>query len=231
LTPLAALAADLSPAHLQDEIVNSDAQFDLTVKQISDLQSQANLAAANERMIMLLRSQGARQMQLSLSANGNAMEEIAAALANSARSQGDVNARNSLGIAQIQANVMLTKANDSLANALAQGRMDEITNARAQSNFTRQLADLITGTLAEQNIANDKLIAQGNADKIHTPAIVQQQNQIAMGANQLLAADVFLAAGQVNATSASLSVKDQAAQLLAHAQESKRNARAMAFNL
>jgi hypothetical protein len=228
LAPLGALAADTSTDHLRAEVANSDAQFDLAQKQVADLVAQANLAAANERMIMLLRSQDSRARQLNLSANANAMEEIATALANAAVASGNMNARNSLAIAQIQATTMVAKADDTLSNALAQGRPDEIANARAQGSFLRQLADLITGNLAQQNMSNDKLIAQTSADSIHAQTTVQSQNQIAMGANELLAADVFLATGNLNAISATLSVQDQVADILARADASRANERAKA---
>ncbi|HEY0583236.1 MAG TPA: hypothetical protein VGE94_13715, partial [Chloroflexota bacterium] len=81
VTPVAAMAADTSFEHTQAELANGFAQLDLTQQQVADLQRQANLAAANERMIALLRSQAQRERQLNLVANATAMEEIAAALA------------------------------------------------------------------------------------------------------------------------------------------------------
>jgi hypothetical protein len=228
LTPFAVLAADTSAGHVQDELANGEAQWVLANQTVADLESQANLSAQNERMIALLKSQAARERQLSLTSNANAMEEIAAALANAARASGDVTARNDLGIAQIKAAGLVSVADANLANAMAIGRVDEVLNARAQWNIMHQLADLISGQLAEANISNDKLIAQAQADAIHTPALAQQQNGLAMGANELLAADTALAAGQVNAFSATLSVQTKTSAILDHAAASLKNAKAMA---
>jgi hypothetical protein len=228
VTPVAAMAADTSFEHTQAELANGFAQLDLTQQQVADLQTQANLAAANERMIALLRSQAQRERQLNLVANATAMEEIAAALANSARMQGDANAVNALAIAQIKAARLITIADANMANAQAIGRFEEIVNARAQSQALRGLADFITGQMAEMNISNEKLIGQERADAIHTPALVEQKNGQAMGANALLAADTALAAGQLNATSVTLSINARGADKLAHAYASLQNAKVMA---
>ncbi len=232
LTPFAALAADTSPDHLQAELANGQAQWDLAQQQVSDMEQQANQSASNERMIALLRSQSLRERQLSNTSNAIAMEQIASALANIARNSGDLNARNELGIAQIKAAGLVAIADANLANgqqlAVTKGRFDELLNAQAQSDFTHQLANLISGQLVEVKMSNAKLIAQEQADAIHTPAIAQEQNGLAMGANELLAADVALAAGALNATSVTISMSTKASAVLGHAAASLRNAQAMA---
>lgn len=231
LTPFAAFA-DTTTDHLQAELANGQAQLDLAQQQVSQIEQQANQSAANERMIALLRSQSFRERQLTSVSNAMAMEQIAAALANSARTSGDFNARNELGIAQIKAAGLVAIADANLANgqqlAITKGRFDELQNAQAQSNFMHQLANLISGQMAEQNMSNAKLIAQEQADAIHTPALVQEQNGLAMGANDLLAADVALAAGAVNASSVTIGASTKSAAVLAHAKASLANAQAMA---
>jgi uncharacterized surface anchored protein len=232
LAPLAALAADTAPEHLQAELANGQAQLDLAQQTVSSLEQQANLSAANERMIAQLRSQALRERQLNNVSNALAMEQIAAALANSARSSGDLNARNELGIAQIKAAGLVSIADANLANgqmlAATKGRTDELANSLAQWNFMHQLANFISGTLAEQNISNAKQIGQFQADAIHTPALAQEQNGLALGANELLAADVELAAGTVRASSTTINISTKASTVLAHADASLRNAMAMA---
>jgi hypothetical protein len=232
LTPFAALAADTTPDHLQAELANGQAQWDLAQQQASDMQQQANDSASNERMIAQLRSQAFRERQLSNTSNAIAMEQIAAALANVARGSGDLNARNELGIAQIKAAGLVAIADANLANgrqlAATKGRFDEFLNAQAQWDFTHRLANFISGTMAEQNMSNAKLIAQEQADAIHTPALAQEQNGLAMGAADLLAADVALAAGNVNAGSATITGASKASAVLAHAAASLANAQAMA---
>ena len=203
--PLAALAADETPDHLQAELANGDAQFVLAQQDAQALQAQADRAAANDRMIAVLRSEAMRQKELNLVANGRAMEEIANALANAARADGDLNARNELAIAQIKAASLIAIADANLANGImlaqTKGRTDEEANSRAQSNFLHQLANFISGQQAELNMANSKEIGQNMADAIHTPAIAQEQNSEAMGANELLAADLDLQAGELAAFS------------------------------
>src|SRR6266851_6895390 len=168
LTPFAALAADTTPDHLQAELANGQAQWDLAQQQATDIAQQATLSAANERMIAVLRSQSLREKQLGNVSNAIAMEQIAAALANSARNSGDLNARNELGIAQIKAAGLMAIADANLANgqqlAITKGRFDELANSKAQSDFMHQLANFISGTLAEQNMSNAKLIGQEQAD-------------------------------------------------------------------
>jgi hypothetical protein len=217
LSPLAAFAADTSTEHSQAELANGFAQLDQTQQQVADMQTDANKSAANERMIAVLRSQAMRERQLNLVANANAMESIAASLANAARAQGDVNARNEVAIAQIRAARLVAVADANVANAIAIGRIDEIANANAQAKTLHQLADFLTGQMTETNISNDKQIAQQTADEIHTPKIVEQQNGAAMGANELLASDVALQAGTLAATSVMVSESADAADLLDHA--------------
>jgi hypothetical protein len=232
LTPLAALAADTTPEHAQAELANGQAQWDLAQQQASDIEQQANLSAANERMISLLRSEAMRQRELSLVSNATAMEQIAAALANSARQAGDLNARNELGIAQRKAAGLISIADANLANAqmlsITKGRFDELSNAQAQSSFLHQLADLISGQMAEQNVSNVKQIAEERANEIHTPKLVEEQNGLAMGAASLLAADTLFQAGFLNAASTHVTMATKASVVLGHASASLRNAQAMA---
>src|SRR5437870_10643926 len=147
LAPLAALAADTSLTHTADELANGNAQWDLAQQQVSQFQIDANRAAQNERMIALARSEAMRQRQLNLTANANAMEDIAASLANAARLGGEMNAMNSLGIAQARAAVLTAKLDANLANAqqlaLTKGRLDELANAQAQADIVHQLANFI----------------------------------------------------------------------------------------
>jgi len=232
LAPLSAFAqSSTSTSHQQAEVANGQAQLANAQQQVSDLQTQAQQSAANERMIALLKSEAMRQLQLNNVANGNALEQIAAALANAARANGDLNARNELEIAQAQAAVLVANTDSSLANAamLAQtkGRWDELANAQAQSILLHHVADFITSTQAELNMANAKQIAQEQADAIHTPGIAEQQNSQAMGANQLLASDAALNAGQLAATSVTITIDAQQMDILAHAISSLANAQAM----
>jgi hypothetical protein len=232
LAPFATFAADTSPEHQQAELANGFAQFDQAQQQVSEFQAEANASAQNERMIAVLRSEALRQKQLNEVANGNALEAIAASLANAARADGDLNARNSLLIAQNQANAIVAKVDANLANAqmLAQtkGRWDELANAQAQSNQLHEIANFIQGQLAEQNMANDLIIGQQRADALHTPGIAAQTNGMAMGANELLAADTALSAGALAAMSTSIQITGKAAPVLGHAAASLANAKAQA---
>jgi hypothetical protein len=204
------------------------AQWDLAVGQAGEMQTQANQSAANERMIALLQSEALRERQLNQVANATAMEQIAMALSNSARANGNLNAQNELGIAQIRAAGLIASTDANIANPIAIGRMDEILNARAQSSFLHQLADVITGQQAEQNMSNARQQGQNQADALHPPALAQVKNAGAMGANDLLAADAALSAGTLAATSTSLTMGTKASAVLDHAAASLRNARAMA---
>jgi hypothetical protein len=227
LTPLVALAEDNSPEHLQAELANGEAQFTLAQQEAQDIDEQAQLSAANERMIALLKSEAMRERQLNLVSNATAMEQIAAALANAARADGDVNARNELAIAQIKAASLIAIADANLANGImlaqTKGRTDEAENARAQSNFLREVASFISGRQAELNMANAKEIGQERADEIHTPKLVEEQNGIAMGAEELLVADEAFAAGAVNVKSAIISSGSKSSTILGHAVASLNN--------
>jgi len=230
LTPLVALAQDDSPEHLQAELANANEQFNLAQQQAQDLEAQAQQSAANERMIAVLKSEAMRQRQLNLVANATAMEQIAAALANAARAEGDFDARNELAIAQQKAAILIEKADLNLANGImlaqTKGRLDEEANARAQSNFLHQLADFITGRQAELNMANAKEIGQAEADEIHTPKLVEEENGQAMGAASLLEADVDLAAGDLGARSVEIAASNEESDVVSHAADSVRNAQA-----
>jgi len=228
LAPMAAFAAENTSEHMAAELSNAVAQQQLAGEQAQAIQADTQLKMDNDRMIALLQSEGLRQHQLNNTANGFAIEQITRTLANAARQNGDLNARNELGIAQIRAGALVIKADDTMANALAQGRQDEIANARAQSAFLHQLADTITSVMAEQNMSSAKLNAEMRADELHTPGIAEATNSTAMGANDLLAADVVLAAGQVNAISSNISGSTKAAAIVSHAAASLRNAQAMA---
>jgi hypothetical protein len=222
-----AAAAETPSEHAAAELANSNAQYALTVQQAGAMQTQAQINMDNERMIALLQSQSLREHQLGITANGNALEQIGMALANAARAQGDLSARNELIIAQGKATAIVTKADASVANAMAQGRVDEIANANAQSTFAHHLADVISSVLGETNMTSARLNSQARADVLHGPGLAEAQNGRAMGANDLLASDVVLAAGQLNATSASISSSVKADALLSHAAASLANAKAM----
>jgi hypothetical protein len=227
LTPLAAFADSSTVTHKQAEVANGQAQLIDAEQQVSDMAAEAQQSAANERMIALVKSESLRQLQLNNVANGNALEQIAAALANAARANGDLNAQNELQIAQLKAAALTANADANLANAqqlaLTKGRWDELANAQAQSTFLHQVADFISGTQAEINMSSAKQIGQEQADAIHTPAIAQQQNSVAMGANELLASDTALEAGQLAATSVAISTDAAENAVLAHAEVSLAN--------
>jgi hypothetical protein len=227
LTPLATLA-QTTPEHRQAELANGFAQWDDAQQQVIEIQDESNRAAQNERMIALLRSSAMRERQLNQLSNANAMEQLAAALANGARQEGDLNASNAIGIAQIRALVLVAKADANLANAMAQGRSDELANARAQWNMAHQLADFLTGPMLELNISNGKQIAEAKADAIHGQSIVEVTNAGAMAANGLFAQDLALRAGALAGVSASIGAGSKASKLLDHAQASLRNAKAQA---
>jgi len=228
LAPTLGAYADTSSDHLQAELANAAAQYELALQQANGIQAQSVLNMENERMIAFLQSEAMRQKQLELSSNGNAIEGIAATLANAARRDGDFNARNELIILQNRAAVMVAKADATVANALAQGRADEIANANAQSKFLHNLADTITSVLAESNISNAKQIGEARADEIHGPALQGQQNGQAMAAAQVFAADQVLAAANIGASSAQQSGNAKAQLIISHAAASLANARAMA---
>jgi len=228
LAPMAATAQDLSAEHLAAELANANAQMQDALAQADSIEAQTQLNMANERMIAVLDSEALRQHQLNNSANGMAIEQITRALANAARMQGDFNAQNELGIAQIKAQALVIKADATLANALAQGRQDEIANANAQSKLFRSLADTITSVIAETNMSSAKQRGEAMADAIHTPGIAEAVNSNAMGANDLLAADQVFAAGTLASTSSAATGAAKKAELLNHAAASVQNAKVMA---
>jgi hypothetical protein len=228
-----ALVVALAPVvafadHTQDELANAEAQLGLAEDEAAALQAQAQLDAANDRAIALAKSEADRLAQLSLTANGAAIEQIAHALANAARAQGDLNALNELEIAQARAAALVAKADATLANALAQGRPDEIANARAQSNGLHNLANLIDGAQAEIAMSSAILTGEARADAIHTPGIAAAANGQAMGANELLAADAALNAGDLAASNDMQIDTAKATAVIDHAEASLANAEAMA---
>jgi len=231
LAPFAA-SADEGNTHAQDELANAEAQYTDAQQTAADMQSQAQASATNERMIALLKSEALRQRQLNLVDNANAMESLATDLANAARANGDAEASNEFAIAQIQAAALVAHVDANVANAqmLAQtkGRWDELANAQAQAAALHQVADFITGQQAQLNMANARAIGDEQAAAIEGPAMVEQQNGTAMGANSLLAADTVFSAGTVNATSAVVSEQSKASDVLSHAAASLANAKAMA---
>jgi hypothetical protein len=230
LAPLAAFA-DNSISHEQDELANGRAQLADAEAQVSDMQAQAQQSAANERMIAVIKSEALRQNQLNNVANGNALEQIATALADATRAQGNLNAQNELQIAQMKAATLVATADANLANAqmLAQnkGRWDELANAQAQSTLLHQVADFLTNTQAQINMDSARETADAEADAIVMPAEAQQANSDAMGANDLLAADTDLAAGELAATSVFVGAQAQESAVLSHAEASLANDVAM----
>jgi hypothetical protein len=224
LLPMTALAVDQSEEHLRAEFANAIAQQQIAVEEAADLREQGELNMDNERMIALLDSEAARQRQLGLVANGNAIEEISRALANSFRLQGDLSARNELIIAQGKAAVLLAKADADMANALAQGRQTEIDNAKAQGMLFRQTASFISGALAETNMSSSRIRGEIQADTVRTPALAERANGQAMGAAELLAGDLALQAGELAAFSSDIRFDDLAAEELEHAGNSVKNA-------
>jgi hypothetical protein len=226
LLPLAA-SADTETMHMQDELANANAQFELAVQEAQEIRAEAALSAENERMIALLDSEAIRLRQLDLVANATALEGISRALATAARAQGNMNAQNELIIAQGAAAVLIAKADADMANALAIGRADEIANARAQGMFMREVASAISGSLAEAKMHSARLQGEMFADILHTPGLAELDNGRAMGANELLAADTELAAAEVAFDSAEIGGDAEAEAVLDHASDSVENARAM----
>ena len=92
--------------------------------------------------------------------------------------------------------------------------------------------DASTGLRAAQYVRmstdNQRYSTQNQADAIHTPAIAQAQNQIAIGAAELLGADLEIAAGALAAISATNSIQLKASALTGHARASLANAMAQA---
>jgi hypothetical protein len=224
LVPMTALAVDQSEEHLRAEYANAIAQQQISVEQAADLRELGQQNMDNERMIALLDSEAARQRQLGLVSNGNAIEQISKALANSFRLEGDLNARNELIIAQGKAAVLIAKADADMANALAQGRQTEIDNAKAQGMLFRETASFISGALAETNMNSSKIRGETQADLVHTPGLAEAANGQAMGAAELLVADLELQAGELAAFSSDVRFDDLAAGELEHAGNSVENA-------
>ena len=229
LAPLAAFA-DTSSDHAQAELANAQAQFTDAQQTVSDLQAQAQQDASNERMIALLKSEAMRQRQLDMTNNATALEQIASELAAADRDAGTQNAVNDLLIAQNQASIVLANVDANVANArmlaITKGRDDELRNALAQADIAHRIADFITGQQAQMNEANAEQIAGQQASTVQGQANVQAQNNTALGANELLAADVTLQAAQLNATSVTITANSKASNVLGHATASLANARA-----
>jgi len=228
LAPASGAFADSDSEHLQAELTNAAAQYQMALDQAAAAQHDGLLSQENERMIAFLQTEALRQKQLDVSSNGNAIEHVAATLANAERAKGDMNARNELIILQNKAAVMVAHADATVANALAQGRVDEITNANAQSKFLHSLADTITSVLAETNMSNAKIIAENNADIVHGPGLNEQTNGRALAAATVFAADEVLAASQVSQSSANITSNTKASRIISHAAASMKNAQAMA---
>jgi hypothetical protein len=232
LMPLAAFADEGTTTHAQDELANAEAQWTIAQQTAADMQTQAQDSAANERMIALLKSQALRERQLNLVSNANAMEQLATDLANAARANGNLEASNEFAIAQLHASALVANIDANVANAqmLAQtkGRWDELFNAQAQASALHQIADFITGQQAQLNMTNARLIGEEQAAAIQGPAVAQQANGEAMGANSLLAADAQLEAGTLGALSVTIHAQTRASAVLGHAQASLANAKAMA---
>jgi hypothetical protein len=219
-----AFAVDQSIEHLQAELANAKAQKEIAVDESNEIMQDGQLSAANERMIALLDSEAFRLRQLDLVANASAIEDISRALANAMRMSGDANAKNELLIAQFRASVLLAKAEADMANAIAQNRPSEIANAKAQGMLFREAASLISGTLAETNMSSAKIRGERQADVVHTPALNELSNGRAMGANELLAADASLAAGELAAFSSIESSEEDMSEVIQHADASLANA-------
>jgi hypothetical protein len=231
LMPLAAFA-DEGDTHAQNELINAEAQYTQAQQTAADMQAQAQASATNERMIALLKSEALRERQLDLVTNADAMEQLAIDLANATRAQGNVDANNEFAIAQAHAATLVANVDANVANAqmLAEtkGRWDELFNAKAQSTLLHQIADFISGQQAQVNMANAHAIADQQANAIQGPAMAEQQNGAAMGANSLLAADVVFSAGTLNARSVTVSADSKASNVVSHAAASLANAKAMA---
>jgi hypothetical protein len=226
LAPAGAFA-ETARDHHRAELLNAQAQLGLAEQQAVDIANLSALSAANEREIAFLKSEALREAQLSNSANAIALEQIANALAQAIRDQGTVNAQNEMAILQIKAGTLIAKADATMANALAMGKPQEIANAQAQSAALHQLADFLTGVQAQQNMANDLEIADNAATAVQDDAMVEAQNDEALGANELFAADTILDAAQVAVSSATIEGNVASEVLLAHAEASLANAEAM----
>jgi hypothetical protein len=209
-------------------VANAQAQLALAQQQVDAINAAGSQSASNDRTIAVQKSTVLRQAQVDNMANSAALQQQAAALADQMRTQGDQNAANELAILQIKASALVTRADASLANALAIGRADEIANAQAVDSAAHQLADYMTSTLAQQNMSNDKIIADTAAAAVDDSAQAEAQNDMAMGADDVLAADEILSDADVAATSDTITAGTEGASILGHAIDSLANAEAQA---
>lgn len=226
LAPMSALAADTSTEHLQAELANANELHRLSIAEAAAIQKEGGISAENERVIAMLESEAFRLRQLDLVANATAIEQISKALALTYRVGGELNARNELIIAQGRAAVLVNKAEADMANAIAQNRPEEIANAKAQGMIMRAAASLIGGVLAETNMSSSRIRGETQADIVHTPGLAEVANGQAMGANELLAADAALEAGEVGFNSADINSDEAAVAVLEHGQAEVANAHA-----
>jgi hypothetical protein len=226
LAPMSALAADTSTEHLQAELANAIQLNRQSIEEAADIQRDGRLSGENERVIAMLESEAFRLRQLDHVANASAIEQITKALALSYRVGGELNARNELVIAQGRAAILVDKAEADMANAIAQNRPEEIANAKAQGMLMRAAASLISGVLAENNMSSSRIRGETQADIVHTPGLAEVANGQAMGANELLAADAALEAGDVGFTSADINSDEEATAVLEHGQAEVANAEA-----
>lgn len=224
LVPMGALA---STPHSQSELANARAQLAAAQLEVDALAAQGVFDGMNARQIAFAKSELLRQKQLDDSANAAALQQLAGDLAAQIRASGDANARNELAILQIKAATLIVKADAGLANAYAMGRPDEIANAEAQSVAFHQLADYLTGTLAQLNMSSSEVSAADAASMVEGDATVEIQNAEAMGANDLFAADTILEAANLDVQSAAVSAAERGAAILAHADDSLANAEEM----
>jgi hypothetical protein len=223
LVPMNAFA-ERTEEHMRAEVVNAEAQKAQASELAEQIRAAGQVNADNERVIAQLQSEAFRMRQLDLVANANALEQISKALALAYRVSGDLNARNELVIAQGKAAILLDKAKADMANALAQGRETEIANAKAQGILLMEAASFISGALAETNMSSAKIRGETQADMVHTPGLAEVANGQAMGAEELLAADAELAAGEVGAESAEVTSDEEASEVEDHAASSLHSA-------
>jgi hypothetical protein len=228
LAPLSAAFASTASDHAQEEVVNAEAELQAAQQEAADFAAQAAQDAANARAIAFLKSETLRELQLTNTANATAVQQLASGLADAIRSQGDAKARNEMAILQIKANALIVKADGRLTNALAIGRADEIANAQAQSEALHQVADYLTGALAQQNMTNAEVIAEHDAAALEVSAMVEAQNADAMGADELFAADSILEGASLDVTSAMIAGDAQGEAIVAHALVELANAEAIA---
>ena len=223
LLPFSAFADE---SHAQDEMANAEALLVLAQQQANALSAQAAFEATNVRQIAFAKSAALRQKQVDDTANAAALQQEANQLATQLREQGDFNARNALAILQIKASGLVALADAKVANAIAIGHPDEIANAQAQSVQLHQLADFLTGTLAQQDESNAEVIADDGAMALEGNAVAEVQNADAMGADDLFAADTVLEASNVGVSSATIAGEARGAAVIANAEAQVANAEA-----